>query len=66
MKNKKFNRKLTLNKSTVADLQKIEMTAIKGGISEDTCPHKCPTTDPGTDDTLNPPCITATSCTFHC
>ena len=65
MKNKKFDRRLALNKLTVVNLQNNEMTIIKGGVSEDTCPHKCPTPDPGTaQETWDPICFTGLSCTY--
>lgn len=64
MKNKKFDRRLALNKLTVANLQNNEMTIIKGGVSQDTCPHKCPTPDPGTtQETWEATCFTGLSCT---
>lgn len=59
MKSKKFHRRLVLNKTTVADLNRGRMSRIYGGETEGTCPfgtctecqsvclNKCPLTDPG-------------------
>jgi hypothetical protein len=45
MKVKKFNKKLTVNKETVADLNTDAMSGIKGGIYtfQDTCEGYCDT-----------------------
>ena len=45
MKTKKFNKKLTVNKITVADLNTDAMSGIKGGIYtiQDTCEGYCDT-----------------------
>jgi len=54
MKTKKFNKTLTLNKTTIANLGDGEMNRIQGGVSTDfqscdsycasICPVKCPPT----------------------
>ena len=43
MKTKNFNKKLTLNKTTVADLKQTEMNAVNGG-ADTTCSGRpeCP------------------------
>lgn len=45
MKKKSFNKKLTLNKKTIVDLENTEMGDAKGGVnSMDTyCETRCPT-----------------------
>lgn len=47
MKNKPFNKKLVLNKKTIAHLNIIQLSNVKGGgLSEpDTCNTDCCTTD---------------------
>jgi hypothetical protein len=44
MKNKKFNKKLLLNKKTIANLKNGEMKKAQGGNTGPTCPA-CPFTD---------------------
>lgn len=43
MKTKKFDKKLSLNKTTVAHLGNVEMKDVKGGDLTDTCKTGCPT-----------------------
>jgi natural product precursor len=41
MKTKKFNKKLGLNKTTIADLDVRQMKGLKGGGITETCPWVC-------------------------
>lgn len=41
MKSKKLNKKLGLNKATIADLDRRQMKALKGGEITETCPFAC-------------------------
>jgi hypothetical protein len=62
MKNKKFKKKLQLNKCTVTDLGKNVQECVKGGVDptgdyticiKQTCPNTCPNTCGCTDPTCH-------------
>ena len=61
MKQKKFTRKLMLNKETVADLNNDSMAAVKGGMYtvRVTCPGYCDTYETCEDATICGECWTA-------
>ncbi len=42
MKTKKFNKKLVLNKKTIADLNHLQMNDVRAGEDTDGCTQTCP------------------------
>lgn len=64
MKNKKFNKKLVLNKHTVSDLSVGEQSEVRGGIyTGTTCPGYCDT-DLSCGATECTACITWWNCSY--
>lgn len=45
MKTKNFTKKLILNKTTVSNLEKMQMNDIRGGWTLNTCAYTCPECD---------------------
>ena len=77
MKTKKLSRRLTLNKKTIANIGKEELSFVKGGYITASCPPGCQTneiacTRAGCITLVEPECAgtrypcTMTMCTFYC
>lgn len=64
MKKEKYAKKLTLNKTTISNLDQIGMNQIKGGIIlKETLDTVCITNYPPQCDSIENPCISHSACT---